>query len=547
MARLDADSPLYNIAVAYRLNGPLDLAALEQGVQLVAERHEVLRATFSAGDGTPVELVGPDVPPAFSVSDLRDVPAGEREARIGLMVVEAATRPFDLARGPLWRVEVFRSSDERHDLVLAMHHIVSDAWSFYVFCRELAECYQASRSGRSPRLADLPIQYSQFGQRQRQRLSGPMYEELIAYWRTHLHGEVPGLRLPTDRHGSAAMIHRGSVQSLTIPARVAAALGELSRRENASLFMTLLAGFEILLHRYSSQEDMVLCTPASGRHRSGTKDLIGYFNNILPMRFDLRGDPGFVELVRRTRRVALDAYKHQDLPFLVIADSPNLKVVSLSRVLFSLDIAWPPPLTLTGLNSEARAMRTETSDFDLSVSLWQDGEELRGVFEYKTELFDEDTIARLIADYRELLERLADDPEAAISSLPAVASRGTSQGVSLVERAPAEYQPPRSPTELRILKELEDLLGTHPIGLDHDLFELGRRPWWSRGSRSGCSGCSRSSFPLRRSSRLARRGGSRPSSKIAARRPRSRRWRRSSQKAPVRPCSSARGSVSITR
>jgi thioesterase domain-containing protein len=473
MARLQPESPLYNIAVAYRLHGLLDLSALEQGVRRIAERHEMLRASFPTRDDGPIELVGPDAPPTFAVSDLRDLPTGEREAGIERLAAEAARRPFDLARGPLWRVEVLRWSDEGHDLVVAMHHIVSDAWSFYVFCRELAECYDASRSGRPPRLAELPIQYPDFAQRQRQSLSGRIVEEQHAYWRAHLAGEVLGLRLPADRPGSAAMIHRGSFQSLTIPARVAGALGALSRRENATMFMTLLAGFEVLLHRYSGQEGLVLCTPASGRHRSQTKDLIGYFNNILPMRFDLRGDPGFVELVRRTRRVALDAYKHQDLPFLAIADSPNLKAVSLSRVLFSLDIEWPPKLMLSGLTSEARAMRTGTSDFDLSVSLWEDGEELQGVFEYKTELFDDGTVARVIADYRELLERLAGDPEAAISSLPAVGSPGARGRAAAVERGPADYRPPDIPTELRITKEWEDVLGIHPIGLDDDLFELG--------------------------------------------------------------------------
>ena len=171
--------------------------------------------------------------------------------------------------------------------------------------------------------------------------------------------------------------------------------------------MTLLAGFEVLLHQYSGQEDLVLCTPASGRHRSQTKELIGYFNNILPMRFDLSGDPTFTQVLRRTRRVALDAFKYQDLPFQVIADSPNLRALSLSRVLFSVDIEWPPKLALSGLNCEAWAVRTETADFDLTVSLWMEGDELRGVFDYKTELFDEDTIAEAIADYLELLAAVA--------------------------------------------------------------------------------------------------------------------------------------------
>jgi thioesterase domain-containing protein len=473
MARLEPDSPLYHIAVAYRLHGPLVLPALEQGIRRIAERHEVLRATFPAGDGQPVALVGPEARPAFAVSDLRDLPAGDRQARSADLAAEVARRPFDLARGPLWRVAVIRWSDQGHDLVLAMHHIISDAWSFSLFGRELAECYDAACSGRLPRLAELPMPYSEFAQRQRQRLSGRMYEEQLAYWRTHLEGEVPGLRLPTDRPASAAMLHRGSFQSVVIPARVATALGALSRRENATLFMTLLAGFEVLLHRSSGQEDLVLCTPTSGRHRSGSKDLIGYFNNILPMRFDLRGDPRFVELVRRTRRVALDAFKHQDLPIQVIADSPNLKAVTLSRVLFSLDIEWPPKLALSGLTCEAQALRTGTSEFDLSVSLWEDGAALRGVFEYKTELFHEETVAWLIADYLDVLEALAQDPERTLSSLPAATRPGMTERLAAVPRAPVVLRAPGTPTELRVLQEWEDVLGIQDLGLNEDLFELG--------------------------------------------------------------------------
>jgi thioesterase domain-containing protein/acyl carrier protein len=473
MARLDPDSSKYNIAVAHVLHGPLDLPALEQGVRRVAERHEVLRATFPDGDGPPLQRVGPDVPSTFSVGDLRDIPEGEREARAAELAADEAKRPFDLARGPLWRVKVFRCADEHHVLVLVMHHIVSDAWSFYIFCRELAEFYDAAGSGRTLHPADMPIQYADFAQRQRQLLSGRFFEEQLAYWRMHLGGDVPRLQLPADRRASAATSHRGTFQSLAIPAAVSQSLGRLSRAENATLFMTLIAGFEVLLHQYSGQEDLVLCTPASGRHRSQTKDLIGYFNNILPMRFDLSGAPTFVELVRRTRRVALDAYKNQDLPFLVIADSPNLKAVPLGRVLFSLDIEWPPKLELSGLTSRASAVRTEAVDFDLTVSLWVEGEELRGVFEYKTGLFQEETIARMIADYGELLAKLAESPATAISSLPARTKRDAELRLATVEREPTGYRPPGLPTDFRIVGEWEDILGIHPIGVDDDLFDLG--------------------------------------------------------------------------
>ena len=473
MARLDPDSSRYNIAVANDLHGPLDLAALEQSVRRIAERHAVLRATFPSPNGQPVQRVVPDVPSVFAVAELESLPAGQRAARSAQLAAEEAKQPFDLAHGPLWRVKVFRDHNEAHLMVLVMHHIISDAWSFYVFFEELAAFYETTVSGRPGSLANLPIQYGDFGHRQRQWLSGQVFEEHLAYWRSHLSGAVSKLELPTDHRESAAMNHQGAFQAVTVPAPVTQALGELSRRENATMFMTLLAGFEILLHRYTGQADLVLCTPASGRHRSQTKELIGYFNNILPMRFDLEGDPNFVELVRRTRRVVLDAFRYQDLPFQFIADSPNLKMVSLSRAMFSLDIEWPPKLKLPGLTPEPWAVRTETADFDLSVSFWLDGEELRGVFEYKTELFEEGTIAQIIADYRELLETLAEKPESAISVLPARTKPDAEVREVSVNRGPSSYHPPNSPTQCRIVKEWEDILGIHPINVDDDLLELG--------------------------------------------------------------------------
>jgi thioesterase domain-containing protein/acyl carrier protein len=472
MASLDPSGSRYNIGVAYRLVGSFDRTALKRAVGCIAERHEVLRGTFTAGTGQPVQRIGGTGPPVISFSELEDLPAAERSVRAAQIALEEAKRPFDLAQGPLWRVAVLRASDDEHFLILVMHHIVSDAWSFYVFGRELAEFYEAAIAGRPPRLSELPIQYADFGQRQRQSLTGQIYEQQLAYWRNHLEGEVPKLLLPTDRPLSAAT-NRGAFQTLTIPAAVTSALDQLCRREAATTFMTLLAGFEVLLHQYSGQKDLVVCTPASGRHRAQTKDLIGYFNNILPMRFDLEGDPTFAEVVRRTRRVALDAYKYQDIPFQVIADFPNLKAVSVSRALFSLDIEWPPKLTLAGLASEAWAIRTETADFDLSVSLWQAGDEIHGAIEYRADLFDDDTISRMIGDYRQLLEAVTSDPDLLISSLPVHLKPDADLQPVSGDRATPVYEPPNFPSELRIIKEWEDILGKRPIGLDDDIFELG--------------------------------------------------------------------------
>jgi thioesterase domain-containing protein/acyl carrier protein len=473
MARLYPESPLYNIAVAYHLRGPLDLPALELAVRNIEERHAVLRTTFHVVEGQPVQRISPDAISKLSVIDLEDVDQGVREAKARSLIARDVRQPFDLSQRPLWRAKIYRGSADDHVLVLTMHHIVSDAWSFYIFSQELTELYDAFRSGRPSRLPGLPIQYADFAQRRREWLTGGVLEEQVAFWRKHLEGHVPNLKLPNDRPRSIAPIHQGACQSLSISARVTKALLRLSQQESGTLFMTFSAGMQALLHQYSGQKDLVVCSPVSGRHRSQSRELIGYFNNILPMRFDLHGDPTFLELLRRTRRVALDAYKHQDLPLQMIVDSPNLNRVSLTRLLFSLDIEWPPRLDLRDLTSQALAVRPGTADFDLSVSLWVDGDLVRGVVEYKTELFDESTIARMIADYERVLENFALDPARPISSLPPDPRPGVEPQAEPIDRQLSEYQPPQGPLELRLIKEWEDVLGIRPIGHRDDLFELG--------------------------------------------------------------------------
>ena len=432
-----------------------------------------------------------------------------------------------------------------------MHHLVSDAWSFAVFNRELAEGYAAAVAGRSPVLPDLPVSYAEFGQRQRRWLASPASARgRLDFWRGRLAGEVPTLRLPANRPGAGSMDHRGSFRPLSVPSSTASALFELSRREQATPFMTLLAAFAAAAASPGRPgRPDPLHAGLGPAHRAGTRDLIGYFNNILPLRLDLRGDPPFVELVRQARRVALDAFKHQDLPFQMIADAPNLGAVRLGRVLFSLDMVWPPGLSLDGLACTSRAIRTETSDFDLFVSIWEEDGGLRGVLEYKTALFDGETIERLIADYGRVLAAVAEDPERRISTLPGASglvagdrgARGSKSGM-------AEYQPPRFPTRwLRVLEEWERILGIQPIGLDDDLFELGATSLGVARSRSGSAGSSTSSCRWRRSSRA--RTVRAIAAMIRDRRPSSSasRGSRSGRAASCRHCSSARGSASITR
>lgn len=479
LSGLHPESPLYHVSVGYRLVGPLDREALVRAVRCIAERHEVLRTSFPRAGGRPVQRVAERTSPAITVDELGDLAEPDRTRTLHRLAEEQARRPFDLEGSPPWRVGLLGCTDDDHLLVVTMHHIVSDGWSFSVFCREFAALYEAFARGGSPSLPILPIQYAEFARRRRQWLSGPAAEEQAAYWRAHLAGDVPTLRLPNDRPSALAATHRGGARPFSLPADLAAAIEDLGRREGATPFMILLAGFQALLHRHTGQEDLVIGSPVTGRHRSQSRDLIGYFNNILAMRFDLSGDPDFLELVRRTRRVALDAFRHQDVPLQRVADTPALRRVPLNRVLFSLDMPWPPALILPGLEVASHAVETGTSDFDLSVSMWEEGGRLDGTARYKSELFEEAQVDRLIERYRTLLDDLTSHPERPLSARPrhAGANRPVEDAAGARPAGPGpDGEPdlmPRTPLELRVARVWEEVLGHAPIGVEDDLLGLG--------------------------------------------------------------------------
>ena len=259
-------------------------------------------------------------------------------------------------------------SEREHILVLTMHHIVSDGWSFDLFLKELSALYRAFETASIDPLVELSIQYCEYAERQRASFADAEFEGQRRYWADQLAGSIEPLRLPADRSKSNEDHRAAASFPLALSSELSQALVNLSQQQSATLFMTLLTGFGALLHGSTQQEDLLLCTPVTGRHRPQSKELIGYFNNILPMRLDLSGDPSLLDLLRRTRRVALDAYNNQDVPFHWNAELPALRRIPLSRLLFSLDMEWPPKLDLAGLDCEPIAVDTGAADFDLSVS-----------------------------------------------------------------------------------------------------------------------------------------------------------------------------------
>jgi len=412
----------YNLPGALRLKGPLDAIALARCIHEIMRRHESLRTTFRSVEGEPIQVIAPHVPADLPLVDLRGLPEDAREVEARRLAREEAARPFNLAEGPLVRASLLRLGDADHLLLFTMHHIVSDGWSFGVLVRELTAIYEAYISDRPSPLPELPIQYADYALWQREWLRGEALEAQLSYWRLRLEGAPPSLDLPTDFPRPDIQSTAGAAQSITLAAKLVASLKALGRREDATLYMVLLAGFKLLLLHYTNQTDIVVGMPIAGRRETQIEDLIGFFVNTLVLRTDLSGDPTFKELLGRVREVCVGAYAHQDAPFerLVEELQPerSLSRTPLFQVMFALQNAPQGELRLPGLTLEPMAAESETTKFDLSFHATESDGQLHCILYYKTALFEPATAARMLAHFEALLRAAAANPEARAASLP---------------------------------------------------------------------------------------------------------------------------------
>ena len=307
------------------------------------------------------------------------------------------------------RAKLLRLEPTKHILFLNLHHIASDAWSVGVLLRELGSLYEAFCDGSASPLAELPIQYADFAAWQRDWLQGEVLETQLSYWKTRLAGAPALLDLPTDRSRPARQSYRGAIETAVLPSSLLKAVKALSQQEGASLFMTLLAAFQILLSRYTGQEDITVGSPIAGRNRMELEGLIGFFVNTLVLRGDLSGNPTFRELLRRTKEVTLGAYAHQDLPFEKLVEElqpeRNLSYSPLFQVMFTLDNTSAVPAQLGGLDLNSEWVPTATSKFDLTMSVSEVADGLKAEVEYSTDLFDAATVRRMLGHYQVLAGR----------------------------------------------------------------------------------------------------------------------------------------------
>jgi amino acid adenylation domain-containing protein len=419
--QLQPGNPAYNIPAAVRLKGALNVAVLEQTFQEIIKRHEALRTTFNSVEGRPAQVIISSFKFTLPIVNLRELSQAEREAEAMRLAAEEARQPFDLTKWPLLRVTLLHLDETEYLLLLTVHHIVADGWSMGVLVREVAALYEAFCSGKPSPLPELSVQYADYAVWQINWLQGEVLEAKLADWKQQLGQILPPLQLPAKQPRSAVSSERAEIQKFQLDWQVSQALNALSRQQNVTLFMTLLAALQTLLYRYTNQEDIVVGTDLANRTQVETEALIGFFVNILVLRTDMRGNPTFRQLLDRVREVTLKAYTHQDLPFdkLVEELRPDrtLSQTPLFQVLFVMQNAPMPTLEMAGLTLMPVAIDSGTAKFDLALFVSETETGIVGSWKYNSDLFDRETIAQMSNRFETLLGSIVAQPDSRLNTL----------------------------------------------------------------------------------------------------------------------------------
>jgi amino acid adenylation domain-containing protein len=420
--QLEPGSTAYLMPYAWRLQGLLDAAALEASLTTLVTRHESLRTIFTLLEGDPVQVITPVAPVSLPLRDLTALSEEVRDAELSRWLEEEPHRPFDLATGPLWRGQLLRLGPEEHVLLLTIHHIIFDGWSMGILFKELSTLYTAQVTGQPATLPPLPLQYADFAIWQRQWLQGDMLDRQLTYWRTQLAEAPLYLDLPTDSPRPSQQTYRGDRISFTLPPSLTQELKRLSQQESVTLFMTLLAAFQSLLARYTSQRDILVGTPIAGRTHTELEGLIGFFVNTLVLRTQFKGQPTFRDLLQQVRDTCLDAYSHQDLPFekLVEALQPvrDPSRHPLIQTMFQVNQADSTvPFTLLGLETTPIRSTSSMARFDLLLALTSLRETLTGSVVFNTDLFAHATMARFTKHFQALLAAIVENPAQPVNQI----------------------------------------------------------------------------------------------------------------------------------
>ncbi|MCZ8242564.1 MAG: amino acid adenylation domain-containing protein [Microcystis sp. LE19-131.1A] len=418
--QLEGESGAYTIDLTMRLRGNLNVKALEKAFQAIIQRHEPLRTQFKLKDNKPIQAIDPNVTFTLPVVNLQNLSHSEQQVKN--LLLAAASEPFDLESGSVLRVKLWQVKTEEYVLLLAIHHIAADGWSLGVLVDELSVYYRSFCTGTKADLSDLSIQYADFAVWQRQWLTNEVLDRQLSYWKQQLTG-VPLLhQLPTDRPRPAIQSFRGGTERLQLDSQLTQQLKKLSQESGSTLFMTLLAGFAVLLSRYSQQTDVVIGSPIANRNRTEIEGLIGFFVNTLVLRFDLSQDPTFEDFLAQVRQTTQDAYDHQDLPFEMLVEKlqieRHLDRNPLTQIVFALQNAPSSPWDLPGVNIEEIPSGLDSVRVDLEVYLWDAPEGLGGFCSYNRDLFAAETIVRMMTHFTTLLAAIVENPWQPVALFP---------------------------------------------------------------------------------------------------------------------------------
>ncbi|MEW6733018.1 MAG: amino acid adenylation domain-containing protein [Acidobacteriota bacterium] len=418
--QFEPGNPTYNMFAAVRLKGTLNVTVLAQSINEIVRRHESLRTLFINVNGQPKQEILSELNILLLVIDIVMLPEQELNTELTRIAAELRQHSFNLATGPLIRTLLLRINDKDHALLMNMHHIVSDGWSIRIFVRELVTLYTSFSTGKPSLLAEMPIQYADYANWQQEWLRGDVLEQQLGYWQKQLAGELPVLQLSTDFARPPLQTYRGATRVILLDKQLVAELKMLSRREGATLFMTLLAAFNILMQRYSGQEDIIVGSPIAGRNRAEIEGLIGCFLNIVPLRTDLSGEPSFVELMQRVRECALQAYAHQDIPFEKLLEhlqpARDLSRTPVFQVFFNMLNLHSEHTQIAGLSVEPLVNAEARAKFDLTLYLREQYDSIKLEMVYNADLFSSERVEEMLEQYQRLLVEIVAEPTSRVSS-----------------------------------------------------------------------------------------------------------------------------------
>jgi amino acid adenylation domain-containing protein len=451
--QLEPNNTAYTLRSTLRLIGKLNITALEQSLNEIVQRHEALRTTFTVVDGETVQIIAPTLTLKLSAIDLQELPKTKQEVEIQRAIAQEVQILFDLTKGPLLRATLLQLSEQEYVVLFTMHHIIGDDWSMGILIQELGTLYEVFSKGQlissedatqQTLLPKLPIQYVDFAAWQRQWLVGEVLESQLSYWQQQLNGAPLLLELPTDYPRPAVMSFRGANHYFDLSPELSLALKTLSQQEGSTLFMTLLAAFNTLLHRYTGSSDIVIGSPIANRNHSEIERLIGFFVNTLVLRTNLGGNPSFRELLHRVREVALSAYAHQDVPFEQLVEKlqpqRDLSHSPLFQVMFVLQNACSLEIELSGLTLSPLESDNGTAKFDLTLDIRETASGLSGTLEYNTGLFEAHTIQRMVGHFQTLLSEIVANPEQRLSEIPLLTEAEQNQLLFEWNKTDVEYQ-----------------------------------------------------------------------------------------------------------